>query len=103
MATWAEFEAEASELAAKLRARVEASGLAFLATLRREGSPRISGVEPSIALGELWIGMMPDSLKGVDLQRDPRLALHSASIDKEMKEGDAKLSWGAPSRSRTRW
>lgn len=95
MATWAEFEAEAPEFAATVQARLEASGLAFLATLRRDGSPRVSAIEPSIALGELWIGMMPDSLKGRDLQRDPRLALHAASIDKDVKEGDAKLAGSA--------
>jgi len=41
---------------------------------------------------DLWLGMMPDSVKALDLLRDPRLALHSATVDPEMAGGDAKLS-----------
>jgi hypothetical protein len=63
-----------------------------LATLRADGSPRISGVEATFGGGELWLGMMPDSRKALDLRRDPRLALHSASLDPRMAEGDAKIS-----------
>jgi hypothetical protein len=66
--------------------------MGLMATLRRDGSPRISGIEPLFALGELWLGMMPDSLKGADLRRDPRLALHSATEDKDVKAGDAKIA-----------
>jgi hypothetical protein len=42
--------------------------------------------------GQLWLGMMPGSVKALDLRRDPRVALHSASIDPEMPDGDAKLA-----------
>jgi Pyridoxamine 5'-phosphate oxidase len=67
-----------------------------LATLRRDGSPRISGIEASFTDGELWLGMMPGSRKALDLRRDPRLALHSASVDPpddpSAWTGDAKLS-----------
>jgi len=92
MATWTEIEAAAPELAATIRRRFEAHGLGLLATLRRDGSPRISGIEPLFAQGELWLGMMPDSLKARDLERDPRFALHSATVDKQVTEGDAKVS-----------
>ena len=92
MGTWNETEEAAPELAAAVRARFEAHGMGLMATLRRDGAPRISGIEPLFALGELWLGMMPDSLKGADLRRDPRLALHSATEDKDVKEGDAKIS-----------
>jgi Pyridoxamine 5'-phosphate oxidase len=92
MSTWSETEASAPELAAAVRGRFEAHGMGLMATLRRDGSPRISGIEPLFALGELWLGLMPDSLKGADLRRDPRLALHSATEDKDVKEGDAKIS-----------
>ena len=63
-----------------------------LATLRLDGSPRISGIEPFFGDGELWLGMMSASRKGADLQRDPRLALHTTSVDKQVADGDAKLS-----------
>ncbi|HEX2196460.1 MAG TPA: pyridoxamine 5'-phosphate oxidase family protein [Actinomycetota bacterium] len=89
---WSEVEAAAPELAAKVRKRFEAHGLALLATLRKDGSPRISGIETAFGEGELWLGMMPGSLKARDLLRDPRLALHSATADKNVAAGDAKLS-----------
>src|SRR4051812_49049254 len=84
MATWTDIEADAPELAATVRARFEAHGMGLLATLRRDGSPRISGIEPLFALGELWMGMMPGSRKAADVVRDPRFALHSATTDKDV-------------------
>jgi hypothetical protein len=92
MTSWNDFTEQAPDLAALVRARLEAHGLALLATVRRDGAPRISGLEPLIAAGELWMGMMPDSRKVADLQRDPRFALHSATVDKDVAEGDVKLS-----------
>ncbi len=89
---WQDVEADAPELAAKVRGRFEAHGLALLATLRAGGAPRISGIETLFGAGELWLGMMPGSLKAKDLLRDPRLALHSATTDKNVAAGDAKLS-----------
>jgi len=95
MATWTDVEAAAPELAATVRSRFEAHGLGLLATLRRDGSPRISGIEPLFALGELYLGMMPGSLKAADVERDPRFALHNATTDKNVSEGDAKISGAA--------
>lgn len=91
MTTWNDFAAQAPDLAAFAQARIEAYGLALLATLRADGSPRISGIEPLISDGELWMGMMPGSRKVADLQRDPRFALHNATVDKNVAEGDLKL------------
>lgn len=92
MAAWNEVEAASPELAKAVRARFDAHGLGFLATLRQDGSPRICGVEPLFHADELWLGMMPDSRKGADLRRDPRLSLHAATVDKDVNDGDAKLS-----------
>ena len=96
MASWKEIEAAAPELAARARASFDAHRHKLLATLRRDGSPRISGIEATFADGELWLGMMPGSRKALDLRRDPRLALHSASLDPPDDPtawgGDAKLS-----------
>jgi hypothetical protein len=92
MTTWTDFERAAPELAAMVQARFEATGLGLLATLRKDGSPRISGVEPSFFDGEIWLGMMDGSMKARDLRRDPRLALHNATVDKEVKDGDVRLS-----------
>ncbi len=88
---WAAAADAAPDLAATVRARFDASGLGLLATLRADGSPRISGVEPLFD-AELWLGMMPNSRKAADLLRDPRLCLHSATADKQVREGDAKVS-----------
>ena len=92
MATWAQFEADEPGFARFVRGRFEAYTLGFLATLRPDGSPRISGIEPMFAAGHLLLGMMKDSLKSADLRRDPRFALHGASIDKDVKDGDVKLN-----------
>jgi len=96
VARWAEIEAEAPALAAAVRARFDAHIHKVLATLRRDGSPRLSGIEAQFLDGELWLGLMPGSLKAADVRRDPRLALHSATVDPPEDaarwEGDAKLS-----------
>jgi hypothetical protein len=92
VASWAEFEAEVPELAARVRERLDAHGHKTIATIRRDGSPRISGTETEFSDGELWIGSMLDALKARDLQRDPRFALHSASEDPDVWSGDAKLA-----------
>ena len=92
MAGWDELVAAAPELAARVQGRFAASKHNLVATLRRDGSPRISGIEVQHSGGQLWVGMMGGSRKAADLQRDPRLALHSAPVDLELVDGDAKVS-----------
>jgi pyridoxamine 5'-phosphate oxidase-like protein len=89
---WSEVQAAAPELANVVQSRFEATGLGLLGTLRKDGFPRVSGIEPAFALGEVWLGMMPESLKALDLRRDPRLAVHSATADKDVKDGDARIT-----------
>ena len=77
---------------AKLGAeRFEKTGLSLVGTLRADGSPRISPVEPTIADGDLLLGMMWQSRKALDLLRDSRLVVHSVVSDREGTEGDFKL------------
>ncbi len=92
MARWEEIEAEAPELAAAARRYFDAHVHKTLATVRRDGSPRISGIEATFADGDLWLGMMWRSVKALDLRRDPRFALHSGSDDPPAWTGDAKLA-----------
>jgi hypothetical protein len=92
MPSWSEFEAAAPELAAAVRERLEAHRHKTIATIRRDGSPRISGTEAEIRDGELWIGSMWQARKAHDLQRDPRFALHSGSDEPDAWKGDAKLA-----------
>lgn len=80
------------EFAERARGFLDTGVHKTIATLRRDGSPRISGTEAKFADGELWFGAMWRSRKALDLQRDPRFALHSASIDPPAWEGDAKVS-----------
>ena len=93
MASWSELEAQAPELCASARGYLDAFVHKTLATLRRDGSPRISGSEVIFSDGELWVGSMWKSMKALDLQRDPRFALHSGSPDPDAGwSGDAKLA-----------
>ena len=93
MATWSDFETAAPELAARVKERFDAHKHKTLATLRKDGSPRISGTETDFRDGELFIGSMWQAVKAKDLQRDGRFALHSATFDPDDNwPGEAKLA-----------
>jgi len=92
MATWNTFATEAPALAETVRTRLVAHVHKTLATVRGDGSPRISGTETELVEGDLWIGSMWQARKAIDLRRDPRFALHSSSDDPPGWEGDAKLA-----------
>jgi len=81
MSSWAEFAYAEPALASRVQERFGIRKHKTLATVRKDGSPRISGIEVEFANGELFLGMMPDSLKLRDLERDPRLAIHSPTDD----------------------
>ena len=92
MASWSEIEAAEPAFVERARARLDAGVHKTIATLRADGSPRISGIEIFLAEGDLWFGSMPRARKAADLQRDPRFALHGPSSDPPGWAGDAKLS-----------
>jgi Pyridoxamine 5'-phosphate oxidase len=93
MASWAEISAADPDFAARAQALLDARTHKTLATLRRDGSPRISGTETNFRDGEVWIGSMWQAVKALDLQRDPRYALHSGSDDPAAGWlGDAKIA-----------
>jgi len=90
VASWRDVETDAPDLAASARRLFDAHRHKTIATLRKDGSPRISGTETQFRDGELWIGIMFGARKAADLQRDPRFALHSGSDDPpEPAAGDA--------------
>jgi Pyridoxamine 5'-phosphate oxidase len=89
---WHELEVSAPEIARLGLARLAATRVALLGTLRLDRSPRISPVEPYLAGGELLIGVMASSAKAADLRRDRRYALHSAVTGPDAGEGELKLS-----------
>ena len=90
-ATWQEFASQVPELAALGEAQFARTGLALVGTLRRDGWPRISPVEPFIVDGRLYLGMMWRSVKALDLLRDSRCIVHSTVSDREGTEGEFKV------------
>jgi hypothetical protein len=92
MARWVDFEADAPELAASVLARFTATKHHVLATLRADGSPRVSGTEVQLHAGDLTCGSMPGARNARDLQRDGSYALHANPGDGSMDGGDAKVA-----------
>jgi hypothetical protein len=97
MTAWRDFEQAAPEFAQRVQALFDAHRHKTIATLRADGSPRISGIETVFEGGELVFGSMSNARKGADLRRDPRFALHSATIDpvegsEAQWPGEAKIS-----------
>jgi hypothetical protein len=88
---WAELEAAAPEIARLGRERLEQTRVALLGTLRADGSPRISPVEPFLSQGHLLFGAMSRSAKTHDLVRDPRSVLHSPISAPDSGEAELKL------------
>jgi hypothetical protein len=90
--SWTEFTDAAPRIAAVFARRHAAAGnLCLLATLRSDGFPRISPIEPRLFEDRLWLVGMPDTTKFRDLGRDPRFCLHTATVDTQVTDGDAKL------------
>ena len=94
---WRDVEQAEPEFARRVRALFDAHRHKTVATLLADGSPRISGIETVFEAGELVFGSMPNARKGGDLRRDPRFALHSATVDpiegsEAQWPGEAKIS-----------
>ena len=97
MTAWKDVERAEPEFAQRVRGLFDARRHKTIATVRADGSPRISGIEVAFEDGELAFGSMPNARKGADLRRDPRFALHSATIDpvegaEAQWPGEAKIS-----------
>lgn len=93
MVNFTQFEREAPTVAEVFRRRHSATGhLCLLGTLTKDGSPRISPIEPTLFEDELWLVGMQGTTKFADLARDPRFTVHTATEDTQVSQGDAKLS-----------
>lgn len=95
MSSWEEIERSEPDFAHRVRKRLDAYRHKVVATLREDGSPRISGIEAEFKEGQVSVGMMAGSVKARDLKHDPRLALHSGTEDPKEQPGeviDAKLA-----------
>ena len=89
VASWAEVERRVPDLARRARECFDRNRHTTMATVRRDGGPRISGTEMELRSGDLWIGSMPGAVKAADLMRDGRVAIHSAPVDPR----DDPMSW----------
>ena len=92
MASWIDISTATPDFAAAVERSFAHGKHKVMATLRADGSPRVSGTEVDFRWGEFWLGSMPGARKAHDLQRDPRVAVHGPTIDESMSVGDAKLS-----------
>jgi hypothetical protein len=97
MTAWYDVERAEPGFAQRVRELFDAHRHKTIATLRADGAPRISGIEASFQDGQLTFGSMPNARKGADLRRDPRFALHSATVDpvegsEAQWPGEAKIS-----------
>jgi len=97
VSTWREIEHAQPGFAGRVRRLFDAGRHKTIATLRSDGSPRISGIECEFVDGELRFGSMADARKGADLRRDPRFALHGPTFHPEVGEeaswtGEAKIA-----------
>ncbi|MFF8274725.1 pyridoxamine 5'-phosphate oxidase family protein [Streptomyces lateritius] len=91
--TWSTFAAAEPELAATVRERFGRYTHHVLATVRNDGSPRLTGLEVSFRFDELWLAMMPNSRKALDLRRDPRFSLlANPGGGTDMGGGDVRVS-----------
>src|SRR3954468_15921695 len=87
---WGDFELAAPDLARAGRARFMTTGVALLGTIRPDGTPRISPVEPYFIGAQLAVGVMP-SLKRDDLARDARCVVHTSIDDSSGAQSEFKV------------
>jgi hypothetical protein len=88
---WSELEHRQPGLAVLGRQRLLEPGVVLVATIRGDGTPRISPVEPFLMDGVLWLSMLWQSRKAADLLRDPRVLVHSVITSRDGGEGEFKI------------
>jgi hypothetical protein len=88
---WVEIELRQPRLAEIGRRRLLGPGVVLVATIRADGTPRLSPVEPWVMKGDFWLSMLWQSRKAVDLRRDRRILVHSIITSRDGGEGEFKL------------
>lgn len=92
MTSWQQFAEDAPQIAADVRRRLAASRHHVLATLRRDGSPRVSATELHWRDDRLELWSMPGSRKALDLRADGRFSVHAQPGEASMADPDVKFS-----------
>ncbi|MEV5162270.1 pyridoxamine 5'-phosphate oxidase family protein [Streptomyces sp. NPDC053728] len=91
--SWQDFRAAEPAFADTVVGRFQQYKHHVLATLRADGSPRVTGLEVEFRADAMWFGMMPNSRKALDLRRDPRFAVQAnPGPDADMADGDIRVS-----------
>jgi hypothetical protein len=88
---WDDLQTQQPRLGAVAHDRLISPGVLLVVTIRRDGTPRLSPVEPFVLDGDLWLSMLLGSLKAADLQRDPRVLVHSVVTGPNGEDGEVKL------------
>lgn len=88
---WSEIERHQPRLAELGRSCLLDPGVVLAVTIRRDGTARLSPVEPFVLDGALWLSMMWESKKAADLLRDPRILVHSVIADRDGGDGEFKI------------
>lgn len=88
---WSEMEHAQPRLAELGQQRLMEPGVVLVGTIRRDGTPRLSPVEPLVMDGDLWLCLMWRSAKATDLLRDPRVLVHSVITSRDGGEGEFKI------------
>jgi Pyridoxamine 5'-phosphate oxidase len=88
---WSDFEGAQPRMARLGQERLIGPGVVLVATIRHDGTPRVSPVEPFLLDGDLWLSMMWQSAKARDLLRDPRILVHSVVASRNGAEGEFKV------------
>lgn len=91
MPAWSQFRDAQPALADRARQRLHGR-VSYLATVRKDGSPRVHPVTPIVSSAALYLFMEPTSPKGRDLERDPRFALHAAVEDNDGGGGELLIA-----------
>jgi hypothetical protein len=92
---WSDLERDQPRLAKLAHDRLIRPGVVLVATVRRDGTPRLSPVEPLIMDGDLWLSMMWHSAKALDLLRDPRILVHNIIASRSGTSGELKIRGAA--------
>src|SRR5688572_1351682 len=95
---WQELQDQQPRLGGIAQNRLIGPGVLLVVTIRKDGTPRLSPVEPFVLDGDLWLSMMLGSRKATDLGRDPRLLVHSIITGPDGEEGEFKLRGTARAR-----
>ena len=88
---WSQIKPAQPLLAELGQRRMIEPGVVLVATIRRDGTPRLSPVEPLVVDGSLWLSMMWQSTKAADLLRDPRILVHSVITSRDGAEGEFRI------------